>query len=234
MITNTLSALIELQEVDREIHLLKAEKASKPEGLRVLKQEIEALEKRVAAATTERTAYASRQRALEGEIADHDAVIAKYTEQMGRLKTNHEFKAMGHEIESEKAAKRHVEEKILEASEQIERVDRQIADIKAEVARRAERLADEESEVQRMVDAIDLELNELLSQRAEKLSPVPPEALAAYERLLGNYRGQALAEVENDTCTRCYSHLPLNMINRILLGEDFVKCPSCNRILYIR
>lgn len=234
MIAEAMTALIELQELDREIYSLRTERANKPEALKALKMELEAIQKRYEEAENELEAYRSRQRLLEGEVSDHEAQIAKLSNQLNEVKNNKEYQAMLHDIESVKASRRQVEERILESMDHIEQIKQQIGELKKEVDRKQERLDDEEKEVMAIVGEIDEELADLEKERAEKIEPVPAEALATYERLLGNAKGQALAEVESQTCTGCYSHLPLNLINRLHIGESFVICPSCNRILYER
>lgn len=232
--SETLEALIELQEVDREIYTLRTERSQKPEALKAHKMELAAVEKRLEGGRNELEAHESRRRLLDGEINDAEALIAKYTGRLNQVKTNKEYQALLHDIETEKSNRRQTEEKVLETMERIEEVKKALNELEEEAKRKRERLEDEENEVNSLVAEIDEELEDLEGQRKELLGPVPAKVLKTYERLLGSTRGQALAIVEGQTCTGCYTHLPLNVVNRIHVGEEFVTCSSCNRILYIR
>lgn len=234
MISETLEILIDLQEIDREIYLLKTERNQKPETLRAHQAELAAIRRQIDGANNELEAYRSRQRLLEGEVADSEALISKYNQQLAQIKTNREYQTLLAEIETERASKRHIEDKVLESLERIEQIKKAMVTLEEEAARKRARLDDEESEVRKLVAEIDEELRDLELRRAEIAEPVPADALHDYERLLTTSRGQALAAVEGQTCTACYTQLPLNTVNRIHIGAEFVKCPSCSRILYIR
>lgn len=234
MIDQTLAILIELQEVDREILQLRGERSGKPATLEAHRRELAEIQGRVEATKQEREGLRSRQRLLEGEIADKDAHVAKLTAQLNLVKTNKEFQAFQHEIEGEKANKRLVEEKELEILEQIEQTERELADLAKEIERREARLADEEREVAELVEQLDRELAGLDARRNEMARPVPPDALAFYDRLVTNFKGYALVAVEDRHCTGCYGEVPINVINNLHKAQDFVTCTSCRRILYLR
>ena len=234
MMDETLRALIDLQEIDREIYMLRQERASKPEALKALKIELAAIQQRHDEANNEREAHKSRQRLLEGEVALRTTQIEKLSQQLNQVKSNKEYQALLHDIEGVRSDRRYEEEKILETMESIELVDGQLKELDEEIGRKQERLDDEESEINALIAEIDEELSDLEGQRAELAGPVPADALRTYETLLNTTKGQALAAVGVHTCTGCSSHLPLNLINRLHIGESFVTCPSCNRILYER
>jgi predicted nucleic acid-binding Zn-ribbon protein len=61
---------------------------------------------------------------------------------------------------------------------------------------------------------------------------VPPEPLAAYERVLEIREGLALVPVVGDACGGCNRRLPPQIVNEALLKAKLVTCESCNRILY--
>ncbi len=234
MITDTLEILVDLQEIDREILQLQTERSAKPATLEAHRQELLAAEKRQDNAKEEQDAFRTRQRQLEGEVQDLETNVQKLSGQLNEVKTNQAYQALQHEIEGEKASKLQIEEKILETLEQIDRCGTVIDEIGVESKRKKESLTEEEQEVAELVEELDEELGELQTRRDEVAKPVTKEHLQFYERLLGKLKGNAMAVVEDQVCTGCYLKVPLNLINHLHVGEDFVTCTSCARILYLR
>jgi predicted nucleic acid-binding Zn-ribbon protein len=61
---------------------------------------------------------------------------------------------------------------------------------------------------------------------------LPAEVQEHYKRVVRQKGEDALAAVEEQTCAGCYTGVPINVCNRILLGNP-VFCKTCGRLLYI-
>ena len=234
MIIDTLGILVDLQEIDRERFQLHAERSGKPATLEAHRQELQAAGQRLENAKEEQEAFRSCQRLQEGELQDKELQIQKLSGQLNEVKTNQQYQALQHEIEGENANKSLIEEKILDALEQIDRCQGGIGELETEIKRKEDSLAEEEKEVAELIEELDGELTKLESRRSEVAAPVLSQHLEFYERLLVKLKGNALAAVEDQVCTGCYLQVPLNLINHLHVGEEFVTCTSCGRILYLR
>jgi predicted nucleic acid-binding Zn-ribbon protein len=61
---------------------------------------------------------------------------------------------------------------------------------------------------------------------------VDPSILNIYDRLKTRLGGQALASVENATCSACNMNIPPQMYNELQRMDSLKFCPNCDRLIY--
>lgn len=229
-----LSALLNLQEVDREIFKVEAELERLPKELSARAESIENARAAIAARTKdatelrasikeiEHTTVGLRQRLkkLEHESSSGTAdasLIASYQHEMRNIKRN---VSQAEDDGLKRLARAEiVDGEINEATEQLEKDLEAFEEFKANVAAETE--------------AAQAKLAELQAKRAEKSSDgIPPSDLATYMGLLKTRQGEALAELNDGLCEGCFVNLPKNIVVRLARGAELVQCPSCDRILY--
>ncbi|MEM9799891.1 MAG: C4-type zinc ribbon domain-containing protein [Planctomycetota bacterium] len=229
-----LQALLNLQEVDREIfkveselERLPAELAKRMETLEGRKAQLEGKrqelhELRTSIKEIEHTTTGLRQRLkkLEHESSSGAAdasLIASYQHEMRNIKRN----VSQAEDDGLKRVGRAdaIETEIAEMQTQLEEEDTHFAEFKANV----------ESETA----AAQGRLQELQDDRSQRSSDgIPPADLETYRGLLKTRDGEALAELGDGICGGCFVNLPKNIFVRLARGTELVQCPSCDRILY--
>src|ERR1700720_4841439 len=133
-----LQKLIELQQIDREIHRLNEEVAALPRKVSEIESKLATTKAQLDQAQATIKADEAARRKLESQILDHQQKISKYRDQSLAVKTNDQYKALLHEIqfaEKEIAAN---EDKILELMVNAEEREKEVkaaeAELKAETA----------------------------------------------------------------------------------------------------
>ena len=58
------------------------------------------------------------------------------------------------------------------------------------------------------------------------------EVVFKFERIIRNKMGLGIVAIKGNVCMGCHMILPAQFSNNVRLGEDFVFCPYCSRILY--
>ncbi len=233
---DTLHALLELQEVDRQIFRVEAELSRLPEELRKRSEEIERQEQflaeRLEAVRVLRvrikeieditTTQRQRQRKLEGEALKTKgdaALVAAYE----------------HEIRSLKKTIGQAEEDGLELIEEAEGFDTEVRQAEASLAELRSIFEEFSANVARETADAEGRLAVLQEQvDAAGTTGILPEHLALYRSLLRTREGEALAPLEGTICQGCYVGIPKNLAVRLARGGEVVQCPSCDRILYVR
>jgi uncharacterized protein len=170
-------------------------------------------------------------RQLESEVQDLETRRSRYKGQLMDVKTNKEYTAMLHEIETVEREITSREDRVLE---EMERAETLAGDVKREEAafRDVEAAArTEKAEIDAREKKLSLQVGEATAERDGVASSVPEQPLHLYQRVAG-LRGTAVAEARDGMCQTCHVKLRIQMWVEIRHGEVLYQCPSCNRILY--
>jgi predicted nucleic acid-binding Zn-ribbon protein len=85
------------------------------------------------------------------------------------------------------------------------------------------------------------QMEDLVAQRAESCTIIPPEALSIFERACEKHEGEATAIInkvhpkrEEYICSGCNMSVRLETVNALKISRDTVlQCEICSRILFI-
>jgi predicted nucleic acid-binding Zn-ribbon protein len=170
-------------------------------------------------------------RRLEGELQDLETKRSRYKGQLMDVKTNKEYTAMLHEIESVEREVRGREDLILAEMEKAETLT---ADVKREEqvfkgaeeqARSQGRQLDEEGR------ALQEQAARLAADRDRVAASLPEDLLALFQRV-ARRRGTGVAEARDENCTECHVRLRPQMYVELKRNDQIMQCPACSRILY--
>ena len=69
---------------------------------------------------------------------------------------------------------------------------------------------------------------------------MPPSAVAIFRRVAETYNGQVMAEIQQVNpkrseynCGGCFMSVPMETINTLMTKDEILRCPNCQRILYL-
>jgi predicted nucleic acid-binding Zn-ribbon protein len=227
-----LEKLIDLQQVDARIAVLRAEVAALPKHVQEIEAKLAGSKAKVEAAQAAMKADETAKRKHEGDIQDQQQKISKYRDQSLNVKTNQEYKALMEEIKFAEEKVAASEDKILEimvaADTRKESLKKTEAALKADTAQN-----EKEKESARLRTAEDeKELGELGEHRKQLRDGVSEEVLNHYDRVLKR-RGSALSAVyEDQMCSACRVLLRPQVFQEVMSNQQFVTCDYCHRILY--
>lgn len=227
-----LERLIALQQVDAEAADARKHIAAHPELVKAADARLAAAKAVVDAAKLALKTSQDDKRALEKEASLFEGRLAKFKDQQGAVKTNREYQALGHEIETATAELGAVEEreiaKMMEADGLAEKVTQaeaalaaQQTKVNAEKAALAEQLARHEA---RLADAAQ--------QRASIVGHVTAPTLAIYEQVAKVRKGVGIAAAADGLCSVCHVRLRPTLYQQVRRNDAIVQCESCQRILY--
>jgi uncharacterized protein len=169
-------------------------------------------------------------RQREGELQSLEAKRSKYKGQLMDVKTNKEYTAMLHEIETVERDVRACEDQILVEMERTESltvtVKHEEADFKqtdAAFKLEARKLDAEVAQHEREAAALRAERDQLLGQ----LSDAARDLFTRVAKL----RGSAVSEARDTMCQACRMKLRPQMYMELRHNDRIQQCPSCSRIL---
>jgi predicted nucleic acid-binding Zn-ribbon protein len=227
-----LSSLIALQALDTAADTARRRVAEMPGIEKGLDQAIANAKAAVDAVKARIADNDAARRALEKETAGIDARMAKFEEHKASVKTNQEFHALNHEIETAQVAKSALDDQVLEL---MAAADELVTERKAAEAAMAEVVKD--AEQQRAVlnkerAALDGELARLAAERATAAAAVPAATLTKYDQRAKSRKGVAVSQMVGGICTGCNVRLRPHVEQIVRRNDSLTPCDSCQRILY--
>jgi predicted nucleic acid-binding Zn-ribbon protein len=233
---DVIRSLLDLQEVDRDLHRVLEELKRLPAERAVREAELT----RLADAAAEKKLAAKNLRVRIKEFEDVATAgrqrIRKLENDMAQARADAQLHAFfEHQIKSLKKEVSTAEDDALKLLEQVELQDRDAADLQQRHDAEKQVFDLFAANLALEVTAAEAERDKLAAERAKRMKgDLAPEVLVDYERLLQSRGGIALAELDGRQCQACFMDMPTNMTVRVARGAELVRCPSCDRILYTR
>jgi predicted nucleic acid-binding Zn-ribbon protein len=226
-----LEKLIHLQRAETQLRQVEGELADVPRHKTEFEQRLTAERARLDAAKEGLGASQKARRQLESELQDLESKRSKYKGQLMDVKTNKEYTAMLHEIESVEREIRTREDQILVEMEKAETLT---ADVKREEAAFKsieESFRGEARVLDARAAALQKNVAELGAERDAVAATISTATLDLFHRI-AKLRGSAVAEAKDATCQLCHLKLRPQMFAEVRHNDAIVQCPSCNRILF--
>jgi uncharacterized protein len=175
----------------------------------------------------------STQRDLEFEAESLSTRIKAEDKQMydGRGRGSRELEGLRKSVESLKASRRAIEDRILDTMGAIEQAQIDAVAREADHARVDAEWTAGQADLARRRDALQSQVGLVKAQRDQLAASLDRALLARYEDLRKIRRGRAVALIERNTCQGCRITLPLTVVQHARAGRTLVPCPSCERFL---
>ena len=176
----------------------------------------------------------------ETEAAAFDQKIERLRAQMNAAKSNKEYTAFLTEINTFKADKKAVEDRMIGVMQKAEELRKQVADLDTAKAERDKVRGVAETERDQRLAEIKDRLEELRRERAAAASDVPERALKVFEARVSEGYDDIMAPLEEHdrrnreyACGSCQVLLPLEKLNGLLGRGEVTQCSSCGALLYL-
>ncbi len=225
--------LLDLQKVDQKIVSLRRDADSLPAEEARRRKKLEDFERLANEHRDRLTRVEIDVRSMETAIKQSDDEVAKLNERLNIVRNNAEYQATLFQIESVKRDRDQTQEECLKLLEQVD-------PLRAELTAADEKVDEEKSvfdgfmqEAERVRAETEEKVKDVVAERAELASHVPPDLLGDYERLFATRQGVAVASVEGSFCQGCYNKITTNDKARLMGATTVVHCGSCQRVLYL-
>jgi predicted nucleic acid-binding Zn-ribbon protein len=226
-----LEKLIRLHHAESQLRQLESELAEVPERRRALEERVSGERGRLDASRDALEGSQKARRQLESEVQELEAKRSRYKTQLMEVKTNKEYTAMLHEIESVEREIRGREDRILEEMERAEGLGEEIAGEEGAFREVEDAARGEAAELDEREKELEKKRQRASRERDEVASSIPEQPLHLYQRV-AKLRGTAVSEARDAMCQTCHVKVRLQMWVELRRNEQLFQCPSCNRILY--
>jgi len=228
-----LEHLIELQNLESAIEESRRRIAAHPQLVADADTRLAQATEAVDAARQRLKASQEARRDQEKEAATYQSRLSKFKDQLSAVKTNREYQAMQHEIETAQKELGVVEERVLERmleadalTADVKKTEQALVSLQKDVDAEKKTLAEELATVQAA-------LKEATDKRTARVGSLPPQLVALFEQVARARKGVAIATATRDgLCSSCHVRLRPQVFQEIRRNDQIIQCFSCNRILY--
>ena len=233
MIMNAdLTRLIRLQQLETAADDARRKITEHPARTQALDARLAVARDVVAGVKAKLTAASEKRRVEEKDVASVQTRLAKYKDQLLEVKTNREYTAMLHEIETAQNDIRTREDRILEIMMETDELNAAIKKSEAELKTAEKEIAAERSVLDAEMSALQGEVERTTAEREKLVAGIDRQVLQIFETTAKGRKGVAVAEARDGLCTICHVRLRPQVFNEVRKNESIIHCDSCRRILY--
>ncbi len=228
-----LEALIKLQRIDTTIADARARVAAHP--LRMAEADARLADARsvVDAAKERLKVNQEERRALEKDAALYQGRLTKFKDQLAAVKTNREYQAMQHEIETATRELGAAEEKVLERMVDGDAVTAEIKAAETQLSAKQKEIDAEKKALTGELAEVEDSLAKALAARTTLVAGLDARIVGLFEQVGKQRKGISISMATRDgLCSVCHVRLRPPVFQQVRQNSSIVQCESCQRILY--
>lgn len=228
-----LQRLIDLQRLESAIADAKATITAHPQRLADADAQLASAQSVLDAAKNRLKDNQEARRALEKDVALYQGRLSKFRDQQSAVKTNKEYQALGHEIETAQHDLGGVEEKVIERMVEADAIADDVKKAEAEFAARKKDIEAQKKQLDDELATMDAKLKRATEERAVLLTQIDQRLVSMFEQVARARKGIAVTMATRDgLCSLCHVRLRPQVFQQVRHNETIVQCDSCQRILY--
>jgi len=228
-----LQRLIDLQRLESAIADAKARIATHPQRLADADAQLASASSVLESAKDRLKDNQEARRALEKDVALYQGRLSKFRDQQSAVKTNKEYQALGHEIETAQHDLGGVEEKVIERMVDADALTAEVKKAEQALLAQQKEIDAEKKTLAEELTTVEAALKEATSKRAALVGSLPSHLLALFEQVARARKGIAIALATRDgLCSACHVRLRPQVFQEVRRNDQIIQCASCNRILY--
>lgn len=236
-----LAALLTLQKIESKLAQVRSRLRTRERAVKVQQSKIDQLGRQWQELHDRHMARRLHANELALVVQERDEQVAKLRTTLNTARTNKEYAAILTQINTTKADNSKVEEDALMAMQQAEEIKAGAEALKQQIDSETQVLSEVKRTSQAEIGRLQEILDKLQTERDNAAREVPGKSLAAFNRIAGNYDGEAMAVIEvhgkkppfEYTCGGCFMSLNAEHVNALQKYDQVRTCDNCGRILYL-
>jgi len=168
----------------------------------------------------------------KNKLSEAESTREKSEKNMDAVSTQREYEALDKEIKD-------ASEKEQQYRKELQQRERLLAELDEHIKQQASLVEQQEKELDDRRKKIEAEISDkqkqidTLQKKENKLTEnLDTEVVFKFERIIKNKMGIGIVAIKGNVCMGCHMILPVQFANEVRIGEDFIFCPYCSRILY--
>jgi predicted nucleic acid-binding Zn-ribbon protein len=231
-VNEDLRRLVRLQELMQAAEQIEEKIAAVPTEVARLEKDLLAVEREVEQERARIGDLQKERRKLEMELMGIETKISKYQSQLLDVKTNKEYQTMLHEIETCRAERAALDERILLDMEEGERHQAAVRMLEDRLRERRRATEDGKKRLDGTLHALRDDKTRLEEERKGLAATVSAPYLEPFMKVARQRGGIALVAVREELCGGCHVRVMPKLIQQVRRATGLIACDSCKRFLY--
>ena len=236
-----LESLRKLQKIEQDIAHVRSRIRVRTNAVNVQTRKIEQLEQDRDSQSSQSLERRKLADSLELDLKQSDQQVVSFRAGLNAARSNKEYAAILTQINTLKADSASIEDRTLNVIQEIESLKNQADALGVQIDEENKRLDEINAQCEKELTKLNGMLEGLNAKRAEAATDIPTATLSTFERISGNYEGEAMAQIEihgrkepySYICGGCFMTMNPEHANILSLRDEIRTCNNCGRILYI-
>jgi predicted nucleic acid-binding Zn-ribbon protein len=151
---------------------------------------------------------------------------------ISEISTQREFEALDKERHTAEEKEQQYRKELQQKERKLSELDNAIKQQTALIEQTENDLAAGRKSIEKDLAEKRRQLEDLIKKEQEITAGIDSEVAFKFERIIRNKMGLGIVAIKRNVCQGCHMILPAQFANNVRLGEEFVFCPYCSRILY--
>jgi predicted nucleic acid-binding Zn-ribbon protein len=228
-----LEHLIDLQNLESAIEESRRRIAAHPQRIADAETRLAHAKDAVDGARQRLKTSQEARREAEKEAAVYQSRLSKFKDQLSAVKTNKEYQAMQHEIETAQKDLGSVEEKVIERMVEADALTADVKKSEQALAAEQKSVDAEKKTLTEELATVEAALKDATAKKDTLITSLAPPLVALFEQVARARKGVAIALATRDgLCSACHVRLRPQVFQEVRRNDQIIQCASCNRILY--
>jgi hypothetical protein len=228
-----LELLIRVQEIDTEIQQSEEIKKKYYDDSARMDEELKREADTVVKEKEDLQNLEKEHRRIERALEELQTRREKAQDKLFSIKTNKEYQAALHEIETIKQSIQKQEDEILEIMVKLDSVKGCLKQSEEQLKKIEAEYAQKKKQIEQALNTYLKEIEIKKDMRASLTENITPSALHDYITLIEAKHGLAVVKTQNELCLGCNMKIPPQTYNLVITSDEIIFCPNCRRMLYI-
>jgi predicted nucleic acid-binding Zn-ribbon protein len=165
-------------------------------------------------------------------LNEAEAAREKAERTISEINTQREYEALDKERHDEKEKEQLYRKEVQQKEKALLELDELIKQYSALIEQQEKELAEKRAGIEAEVNEKKTQLETLRQEEKKLTDDLDSEVVFKFERIIRNKAGLGIVAIKGNVCMGCHMILPAQFSNNVRLGNEFVFCPYCSRILY--
>ena len=169
---------------------------------------------------------------LRNKLFEAESAREKAEKTMDIISTQREYEALDKEIRDAKEKEQQHRKDLQQRERILVELDEQIKQHTALIEQQEKELEDRRKKIEAEIEDKQKQIEALRKKEQKLTEHLDSEMVFKFERIIKNKMGIGIVAIKGNVCMGCHMILPVQFANEVHIGEEFVFCPYCSRILY--
>jgi predicted nucleic acid-binding Zn-ribbon protein len=229
---NDLNKLRELQDILSEKISLEHDIQEKPKLLGAQEEMLNRLKKTFIEKNQEYERTKAAEEELRNLLSEAESMREKAEKNMDIINTQREYEALDKEIRDASEKEQQFRKELQQKERLLADLDEQIKDNTALIERQEAELSERRSGIEAEIAEKQQQADQLQKTEKKLTQDLDSEVVFKFERIIRNKMGLGIVAIKGNVCMGCHMILPVQFANKVHVGDEFIFCPYCSRILY--